>query len=161
MIQVQKTNTVVTTSVTARCNCGQQHFIEINNIVLDKDNNLKEISDARVIDAGYNHIGHFDASFNDDGKVCLQIVIENTEYADLLACISNTIESLRSGEYETVDDIEFPLTPEEYWAQQEALMNEETIIEDIDESITTEELPEEEGTTVVINAYDEAETTEA
>ena len=148
MIQVQKTNTVVTTSVMAKCNCGEQHFIEINRIVLDKDNNVKEISDARVIDPGYNQIGHFNASFNDDGKISLQITIENTEYADLLACISNTIESLRSGQYETVDDITFPLTPEEYWAQQEALMNEES-------ESTSEELPEEDGTTVIINAYDE------
>ena len=156
MIQVQKTNTVVTTSVTAKCNCGEQHFIEINNIVLDRDNNLKEISDARVIDAGYNQIGHFDASFNDDGKVCLQINIENTEYAALLACISNTIEALRSGNYETVDDVEFPLTPEEYWAQQEALMNEEPLVEDVESALTDEEeIPTEEGTTVVINAYDE------
>lgn len=146
MIQVQKTNTVVTTSVTAKCNCGEQHFIEINSITFDRDNNLKEISDARVIDAGYNQIGHFDASFNDDDKVCLQITIENTEYVDLLACISNTIESLRSGEYETVDAVEFPLTPEEYWAQQEALMNEEPIVEDIESELTTEEeVPTEEG----------------
>lgn len=149
MIQVQKTNTVVTTSVTAKCNCGEQHFIEINNIVLDRDNNLKEIGDARVIDAWYNQIGHFDASFNDDGKVCLQITIENTEYAALLACISNTIESLRSGEYETVETVEFPLTPEEYWAQQEALINEEPIVEDIESELTTEateEIPAEEVT---------------
>lgn len=152
MIQVQKTNTVVTTSVTAKCNCGKQHFIEINHIVLDNDNNVKEISDARIVDAGYNQIGYFNASFNDDGKVCLQITIENTEYTNLLQCISNTIEALRSGEYETVDDIEFPLTPEEYWAQQEALMNEDPVAEP---ESTSEELPEEEGTTVIINAYDE------
>lgn len=152
MIQVQKTNTVVTTSVTAKCNCGEQHFIEINNIVLDGDNNLKEIGGARIIDAGYNQIGYFAARFNDDGKVCLEINIENTEYANLLECISNTIEALRSGQYETVDDIEFPLTPEEYWAQQEALMNEESVAEP---ESTPEELPEEDGTTVIINAYDE------
>lgn len=139
MIQVQKTNTVVTTSITAKCNCGEQHFIEINNIVLDKNDELKEINDARVIDAGYNQIGHFNASFDDDGKICLQITIEHTESTDLLACISNTIEALRYGEYETVDDIEFPLTPEEYWAQQEALMNEEPIAEDVESVVTTEE----------------------
>ena len=137
MIQVQKTNTVVTTSVTAKCNCGEQHFIEINHIVLDNDNNVKEISDARVVDAGYNQIGYFDARFNDDGKVCLQINIENTEYTNLLECISNTIEALRSGKYETVDDIEFPLTPEEYWAQQEALMNEEQPVEDVESTSAT------------------------
>lgn len=148
MIQVQKTNTVVTTSVAAKCNCGEQHFIEINNIVLDGNNNLKEIGEARVIDAGYNQIGYFNASFTDDGKVCLQINIENTEYTNLLECISNTIEALRSGEYETVDDIEFPLTPEEYWAQQEALMNELP-------SEPDDYNPEEDGTTVIINAYDE------
>lgn len=148
MIQVQKTNTVVTTSVTAKCNCGKQHFIEINHIVLDNDNNVKEISDARIVDAGYNQIGYFNASFNADGKVCLQINIENTEYTNLLECISNTIEALRSGEYETVDAIEFPLTPEEYWAQQEALMNELP-------SEPDDYNPEEEGTTVIINAYDE------
>lgn len=148
MIQVQKTNTVVTTSITAKCNCGEQHFIEINNIVLDQNDNLKEISDARVIDAGYNQIGYFNASFDDDGKVCLQISIEHQESTDLLACISNTIEALRFGEYETVDDIEFPLTPEEYLAQQEALMNEESIVEDVESSVTTEEIPPEEDTEV-------------
>ena len=156
MIQVQKTNTVVTTSVTAKCNCGEQHFIEINNIVLDKDNNLKEIGDARVVDAEYNQIGHFDASFNDAGKVCLQITIENTEYTALLACISNTIEALRSGEYETVDDIEFPLTPEEYWAQQEALIDEEPLTEENELPSELDDYnPVEEGTTKIINAYDE------
>lgn len=144
MIQVQRTNIVVTTSVSVRCACGEQHFIEINNIVFDDNNNLKEINEAYIIDASRNPIGQFNASFI-DGKVYLQISIETEDYVNMLTCISNTIESLCSGEYEIVDNIELPLTPEEYFMQQE-----ESIVE---ESIVEEELSEED--TTVVNAYEE------